>query len=139
MAIKFNDEETRSKRSSVTRLIEFYNIPMILNNDLIKVLPFEVYRNVEPDDDEEDDEEDLYLYESTPEVFQYYIIKEQDLFIASLLNEPVFYNSEIDLYLLGITHWGTSWDYVLTDIDLIYDKNRELNFNFETIQKYWSR
>jgi len=139
MDIKFNDEETRNKRSSVTRLIEFYNIDMILNNELINVLPFEVYRSIEPDDDEDDDEEDLYLYESDPEVFQYYIIKERDLFIASLLNEPVFYNSEIDLYLIGITHWGTSWDYVLTDIDLIYDENQELNFNFETIKEYWNR
>ena len=51
------------------------------------------------------------------EVYQWYIISDNG---ASILkdwtNEIVYYNDELDLYLWGVTHYGTSWDYVLTDI-----------------------
>ena len=29
------------------------------------------------------------------------------------------YNEQLDMYLWGITHFGTSWDYVLTDVKLV--------------------
>lgn len=51
-----------------------------------------------------------------PEVFQYYIIDDNGARICEEFNEIVFYNEELDLYLWGVTHWGTAWDYVLTDI-----------------------
>lgn len=34
-------------------------------------------------------------------------------------DEAVFYNDEFDMYLWGIDHYGTNWDYVLTNIELI--------------------
>lgn len=51
-----------------------------------------------------------------PEVFQWYIIDDNGARICKEFNEIVFYNEELDMYLWGVTHWGTSWDYVLTDI-----------------------
>ena len=33
-------------------------------------------------------------------------------------NEIVFYSEDLDMYLWGVTHYGTSWDYVLTDIKI---------------------
>lgn len=30
-----------------------------------------------------------------------------------------FYSETLDVYLWGITHFGTSWDYVLTDVKLV--------------------
>ena len=33
-----------------------------------------------------------------------------------MTDEIVYYNEELDMYVWGITHYGTSWDYVLTDI-----------------------
>lgn len=66
---------------------------------------------------EYDEENDSYA-----EIFQYYII---DAWGAELLeawtNEIVFYNEELDLYVWGVTHYGTSWDYVLTDIKIWKD------------------
>lgn len=60
-----------------------------------------------------DEEEDF------PEVFQWYIV---DSYGAELLeretNEIIYYNEELDLYLWGVTHFGTAWDYVLTDIKI---------------------
>lgn len=67
---------------------------------------------------EYDEENDSYI-----DIFQYYIISDNG---ASVLqdytNEIVFYNEELDLYVWGVTHWGTSWDYVLTDIKIEVEK-----------------
>ena len=52
-----------------------------------------------------------------PEIFQYFIISDQGAeILEDYTNEIVFYNRELDMYVWGVTHWGTSWDYVLTDI-----------------------
>ena len=32
------------------------------------------------------------------------------------INEIVYYNETLDLYLWGVTHYGTSWNCVLTSI-----------------------
>lgn len=58
-----------------------------------------------------------------PEVFQWFIISDNGARICEEFNEIVFYNSELDIYLWGVTHYGTSWDYVLTDIPCEKDEN----------------
>lgn len=59
------------------------------------------------------------IEEEMIEVYQWYIITDSG---AQLLirdsDELVFYDDELDVYVWGVTHWGTSWDYVLTDIKL---------------------
>ena len=54
-----------------------------------------------------------------PEIYQYFIVDNngKDL-IESYTDDPLFYLEKLDLYVWGVTHWGTSWDYVLTDIKL---------------------
>ena len=53
------------------------------------------------------------------EIFQYYIISDNGAeILKDYTNEIVFYNEALDMYVWGVTHWGTSWDYVLTDIRL---------------------
>lgn len=56
-----------------------------------------------------------------PEVFQWFIVSDWG---ARLLqqekNEIVYYNETLDMYLWGVTHWGTSWDYVLTNIKIYW-------------------
>lgn len=54
--------------------------------------------------------------DSTDEIFQYYIVDDNGARLLKEINEIVFYNEELDMYVWGVTHWGTSWDYVLTDI-----------------------
>lgn len=34
------------------------------------------------------------------------------------INEIVYYNEKLDMYLWGVQHYGTSWDYVLTNIKI---------------------
>lgn len=53
------------------------------------------------------------------EVYQWFIV---DDWGAKLLqqeaNEIVYYNETLDIYIWGVTHYGTSWDYVLTNIKI---------------------
>ena len=59
------------------------------------------------------DEEDDYYYD----IFQYFIISGSGAqILEDYTDEIVYYNEELDMYVWGVTHWGTSWDYVLTDI-----------------------
>jgi hypothetical protein len=56
-----------------------------------------------------------------PEIYQYYIISDNGKrIIEEFTNDPLFYIPALDVYVWGVTHWGTSWDYVLTDTKLIY-------------------
>lgn len=54
--------------------------------------------------------------ERTPDIFQYYIVDNSGAELLEELNEIVFYCSDLDMYLWGVTHFGTAWDYVLTDV-----------------------
>ena len=58
--------------------------------------------------------EDAQYYE--PDVYQWYIVSDAGARILEEINEIVYYCEELDMYLWGVTHYGTSWDYVLTDI-----------------------
>lgn len=61
-----------------------------------------------------DEETDEYY-----DIYQYYIINEYGYeFLEEHTDEIVFYNEKLDMYIWGVTHFGTSWDYVLTDIKL---------------------
>lgn len=59
---------------------------------------------------------------SPTEIYQYYIISES---FAEMLqywtNEIVFYIDVLNIYVWGVTHYGTGWDYVLTEIELELD------------------
>lgn len=82
---------------------------------------------IEAEDDNEDNEElenlreQLESLENSSEyyydIFQFFIISEQGArILKEFTDEIVLYNSDFNLYVWGITHYGTSWDYVLTDI-----------------------
>lgn len=59
--------------------------------------------------DEETDEEQ--------EVFQWFIVSDNGAqMIQDYTDEILYYHEELDIYLWGVTHWGTSWNYVLMDI-----------------------
>lgn len=80
----------------------------VLCNEIVKRYEFWDIENGS-DYDEETDE--------YTEIYQYFIISSAG---ASILedytNEIVYYDNELDMYIWGVTHYGTSWDYVLTDI-----------------------
>lgn len=52
------------------------------------------------------------------EIYQYFVVPNVE-WVLDLLKEAgeiVFVNDDLDLAIWGVTHWGTSWDYVLTNI-----------------------
>lgn len=60
-----------------------------------------------------------YQQDNQDEIFQYYIISDRlAQILQDLTNEIVYYIPHLDIYVWGITHWGTSWDYVLTNIPI---------------------
>lgn len=53
------------------------------------------------------------------DVFQHYIISKMGAEILhEWTDEIVYYNEDLDIYMWCVTHFGTSWDYVLTDIEI---------------------
>jgi len=82
----------------------------VLNNSIIPYIGFyewEVVNGCEEND------------EGYYEVYQYYIITDFGAkFLQEFTDEIVYYHQDLDMYVWGITHFGTSWDYVLTDIKL---------------------
>lgn len=51
------------------------------------------------------------------EVFQWFIVSDSGAqIIQDYTDEILYYHGELDIYLWGVTHYGTSWDYVLMDI-----------------------
>lgn len=54
-----------------------------------------------------------------PEIFQYYIISNSGAEILKRYTEEIVYHlPAINVYVWGVTHYGTAWDYVLTDIKI---------------------
>lgn len=84
---------------------------MILNNNIFE---YAGYENWELESGLEEDEDGNYY-----EVYQYYIISDYGArILKEYTDELVYYHEKLNMYLWGITHFGTAWDYVLTNIKL---------------------
>lgn len=60
--------------------------------------------------------EELENEQDYQEVYQWFIVDDWGARLLQEINEIVYYNETLDMYLWGVTHYGTSWDYVLTNI-----------------------
>ena len=69
---------------------------------------------------EYDDIEDWdNIYENYVDIYQWFIISDRGAYLLKeFTDEIVYYNDELDMYLWGITHFGTPWQCVLTDIKI---------------------
>lgn len=96
---------------------------MILCNDIVKLMYgasidgecvwADIENGSEYDEDYEDGDVPIDFY-------QYYIINGHGVeFLKEYTDETIWYIPQLDIYVWGITHFGTSWDYVLTDIDIV--------------------
>lgn len=96
-------EELEEKRDELEEQNE--NSPsQILENEIN-----EINEQIEELESEQDDE---------PEVFQWFIVDDWGARLLQEIDEIVYYNEKLDMYLWGVTHCGTSWDYVLTNIKI---------------------
>lgn len=91
----------------------------VLNNSIFELgqgigYGWELVNGLDFDYEEENEEEKII---KEPEIFQWYIVSDSGAqIIQDYTNEILYYHDELDIYLWGVTHWGTGWDYVLTDI-----------------------
>lgn len=84
----------------------------ILNNEVFNAGYPEDWALVNGEDQDEE-------YHEYYDIYQFYIISDRGYEILSeLTDEIVYYNNELDMYLWGITHFGTAWSYVLTDVKI---------------------
>lgn len=104
---------------------------MILNNEVIK---YDIdnwnlesgsdikYYNTELGDyvDYDDIENWGNIEEEYIDIYQYYIISPYGAeLLQDLTDEILYYNENLDMWLWGITHFGTIWSGVLTDVKIV--------------------
>lgn len=106
--------------------IFFDDASMLLCNDIIKVDEY-LYDNIENGDiityyDENGEEctcDDDYVEEIFEDIYQFYLIDSYTAeFLKEHTDELIFYSEKLDLYVLGVTHFGTAWAGVCTTIEL---------------------
>ena len=119
-----NEYEKEHKKISFKRLFNKLFTDAVLCNDITKLFCTNINgKYIEPFIEigkDYDEENDNYI-----DIYQYFIVdfssctySKMQQFSEQLGNEFVlYYLDELDLYIVGITHFGTSWDYVLTDIE----------------------
>ena len=74
-----------------------------------QILEHEINEQIEELENEQDND---------PEVFQWFIVDDWGAKLLQDISEIVYYNEKLDMYLWGVTHYGTSWNYVLTSIKI---------------------
>ena len=84
----------------------------VLNNDIMSKTAEIGYWDIISGSDY-DEEEDSYS-----DIYQMYIVSDNAVPILEEAGEIVYRNEELDLNVWGVTHYGTAWDYVLTDIKI---------------------
>ena len=103
---------------------------MILCNDITKLFYTDIngkYNEpqIEIGTDYDSENDDYYS------IYQYFIVNfstfNLDFMKKYCQNELIlFYLKELDLYVLGVTHFGTCWDYVLTSFEYTTDWNNSM-------------
>ena len=98
-------ESLKAERTSYREMIEFCCGGLVLNNDIMPTLissgfEFDIYCGTDYD------EEDYYY-----DVYQNFIIDSRDAErLKEYTKELVYYCEDLDLYILGVTHFGTPWN-----------------------------
>ena len=130
---ELNQEELRTGKVSYGRLVNRLIPNMVLCNS-IEELDCDLFSNMIIGDinyyidnegnyrTQEEYEEDTTgeIYEETEVIYQYYLcdLSEWDLdYLKELGGVLLAYSNMLDLYVLMVNHYGTSWDYVMTDIE----------------------
>lgn len=109
-----NEYEKKNNKISYRRLINRISNNIWLFNNAPKLSDYDFEFEIGNDYDEEND--------SYTDIYQYYLIDINSYMIQKLnelkCNDVIIAWSEaLEEYVLMVDHFGTSWDYVLTDIE----------------------
>lgn len=102
---KMNDYEIKNKRASYRTIVDYFVGDIVLCNNIPEV-DLSVWDNAEFDLDDE--------------IYQYYIcdLNDYDKAKAQECGLLFSYSDLLDVDILCVNHYGTSWDYVLTECEL---------------------
>ena len=113
-----NEEEKRTGRVSYRRLINRISNGIWLFNNAPKLSKYDFEFEINNDYDEETEE--------YTDIYQYYLIDINDYIMEKLQNLNckdviVAWSERLGEHVLLVDHFGTSWDYVMTDIKYTND------------------
>ena len=109
-----NEEERKYNKISYRRLIDRISNTIYLFNEAPKLCNYDFEYELNSDYNEEEEE---YI-----DIYQYYLI-DIDYYTIEKLKELkckdviIAWSETLQNYVLMVDHFGTSWDYVLTDIE----------------------
>ena len=108
-----NSYELEKKKASYRTIINIYIDDLVLCNNILNVDESVLYNaNIDLYDDENDNYIDIY---------QYFLCNISDYKKEQLTNAGIIlsYSDLLDCDVLLVDHFGTSWDYVLTDVAIV--------------------
>ena len=106
-----NDYEKKNNRLSYKNLFYDDDSLILCNNIAYDVEELELVSG-----DYYNEEGDYY-----EDIYQYYIINDSLADRLKDIDELIFYHNRLNIYVLGVTHFGTGWSHVLTDLKLVKD------------------
>lgn len=111
---KLNSEELKTGKVSYARAIKNLVGDIVLCNNIANI-DYDIFSNIindnyyDKDDEEYEDNEFYQYYLCNLDEWQKNRLKETDVIIS--------YSDVLDCDVLMVDHYGTSWDYVMTDIE----------------------
>lgn len=118
---ELNREEKRTGRVSYRRLINRISNSIWLFNKAPELSNYEFDFEIGTDYDEENNEYlDIYQYYLI-DINSYMIEKLQELNVQDVI---IAWSEKLEEYVLFVTHFGTSWDYIMTDIYYTTDHDK---------------
>ena len=133
---KMGDYEKEQGYASYRTIVEYFIGDIVLCNNIVNIdesvyenMNLEINERYYNENDEEITEEEYfendnaYCDNSTPEIYQYYLcnINEWEAKELKEMGIILSYSDKLDCDVLCVDHFGTRWDYVLTDVKLFDD------------------
>lgn len=109
---ELNEDELKSGCVSFRRIIDRYISDLVLCNEIVNI-------------DSSVDENINYELLGNDDIFQWFLCSLTE-FEKEILEEygiVLSYSNMLELDVLCVTHFGTNWNYVLTDIEWTLDIN----------------
>ena len=92
---------------------------MILCNDIVNV-DESIYDNLEWKPEEEDDDWEY------PDIYQFYLVDTDNYFFEEYKeNFLMSYSDKLDLWVLCVDHFGTSWKYISSGVKVVEEDIEE--------------
>lgn len=124
---KMGEYELENKRASYRTIVETFIGDILLCNNICEV-DESVYCDAEFDYEDEDG--------NYTDIYQWFLCSVDELTKSELKKYGLLfsYSNVLDLDVLCVDHFGTSWDYVLTDCPIFdtWEELEEYNKNLES-------